>query len=113
MLTAKILKNTKCVGTIAATLREVRSMVDVQSAGRIRDLDGYRAVVIGAPLYLFNWLKEARNFVARRRVIGNDHRLVGCGWACPRRDRAGPRRPLRSLTPLDGRGVKIEPRGSS
>jgi menaquinone-dependent protoporphyrinogen oxidase len=53
---------------IAATLREAGSMVDVQSAGRIRDLDSYRAVVIGAPLYMFNWLKEARNFVARHRV---------------------------------------------
>ncbi|MFW6232231.1 MAG: flavodoxin domain-containing protein, partial [Spirochaetota bacterium] len=32
-----------------------------------RDIDGYRAVVVGAPLYMFNWLKDARKFVARHR----------------------------------------------
>ena len=53
---------------IAATLREEGSIVDVRSAAEVRDPSGYRAVVVGAPLYMFNWLKEARSFVARHRA---------------------------------------------
>jgi len=53
---------------IAATLRDGGAAVDVQSAERVRDLDGYRAVVVGAPLYMFNWLREARGFIARHRA---------------------------------------------
>ena len=30
-----------------------------------RDLDGYRSVVIGAPLYMGRWHKDARKFVKR------------------------------------------------
>ena len=54
--------------TIAATLREGGSAVDVQSVEHARSLDGYKAVVVGAPLYMFNWLKEARSFVSRHRA---------------------------------------------
>jgi menaquinone-dependent protoporphyrinogen oxidase len=53
---------------IATTLREGGSVVEVQSAERVRDVGEYRAVVLGAPLYMFNWLKEARSFVARHRA---------------------------------------------
>ncbi len=53
---------------IAATLREAGAVVDVQSAAQVRNLDDYRAVVVGAPLYMFNWLKEARQFVSRQRA---------------------------------------------
>ncbi|MBN2003140.1 MAG: flavodoxin domain-containing protein [Anaerolineae bacterium] len=50
---------------IAATLREGGLAVDVQPVKQVRTLDGYRAVVVGAPLYMFDWLKEARDFLAR------------------------------------------------
>lgn len=53
---------------IAATLRESGLAVDVQPVKQVRTLDGYRAVVVGAPLYMFNWLKEARDFVSRHRA---------------------------------------------
>lgn len=53
---------------IAATLREVGSVVDVQAAEEAQSLDAYRAVVVGAPLYMFNWLKAARRFVSRNRA---------------------------------------------
>ena len=53
---------------IAATLREDGSVVDVQAAERVRSLDGYRAVVVGAPLYMFNWLKAARRFLSQNRT---------------------------------------------
>lgn len=53
---------------IAATLREGGSVVDVNTAERVRSLDGYRAVIVGAPLYMFNWLKAARRFLSRNRT---------------------------------------------
>lgn len=53
---------------IAATLRESGLTVDVQPVKQVRTLDGYRAVVVGAPLYMFDWLKEARDFVSRHRA---------------------------------------------
>jgi menaquinone-dependent protoporphyrinogen oxidase len=53
---------------IAATLRESDLTVDVQPVKQVRTLDGYGAVVVGAPLYMFNWLKEARDFVSRHRA---------------------------------------------
>ena len=53
---------------IAATLREGGLTVDVHPVKQVRTLDGYRAVVVGAPLYMFNWLKEARDFVSRHRA---------------------------------------------
>lgn len=53
---------------IAATLREGGAVVDVQTAEQAQSLDGYRAVVVGAPLYMFNWLKAARRFLSRNRT---------------------------------------------
>ena len=54
--------------TIAATLREGGLAVDVQPAKQVRSLAGYGAVVLGAPLYMFDWLKEARDFVSSQRT---------------------------------------------
>jgi menaquinone-dependent protoporphyrinogen oxidase len=54
--------------TIAATLREGGLVVDVKPANQVRLLAGYDAVVVGAPLYMFTWLKAARDFVARHRA---------------------------------------------
>jgi menaquinone-dependent protoporphyrinogen oxidase len=53
---------------IAATLRESGFTVDVQPVKQVRTLDGYRAVVVGAPLYMSDWLKEARDFLSRHRA---------------------------------------------
>ncbi len=53
---------------IAATLRERGLAVDVQPARRVRTLTGYRAVVLGAPLYIGSWLKEAQRFLMQHRV---------------------------------------------
>jgi menaquinone-dependent protoporphyrinogen oxidase len=54
--------------TIAATLREGGLAVDVQPAKQVRSLAGYGAVVLGAPLYMFAWLKEACDFVSGQRT---------------------------------------------
>lgn len=50
---------------VAEALRARGFDVDVQPAGNVRSLDGYRAVVLGAPLYIGRWHKDAVRFVAR------------------------------------------------
>lgn len=52
---------------IAAMLRESGLTVDVQPVKQVQTLDGYRAVVVGSPLYMSAWLKEARHFLSRHR----------------------------------------------
>ncbi len=54
---------------IAATLGENGLAVDLQPARQVRILNGYNAVVLGAPLYMFHWHKDARQFLARHRKI--------------------------------------------
>ncbi len=52
---------------VAATLRECGLEVDIQSMRKVRTLAGYSAVVLGAPLYMFRWHKDARRFLSRHR----------------------------------------------
>jgi menaquinone-dependent protoporphyrinogen oxidase len=52
---------------VAAMLRERGLEVDIQPMREVRTLEDYRAVVLGAPLYMFRWHKDARRFVARHR----------------------------------------------
>lgn len=52
---------------VAATLRENGLQVDVKPAKQVRALEGYRAVVLGAPLYIGRWLKDAHRFLARNQ----------------------------------------------
>jgi len=54
---------------IAENLRESGFEVDMQPAKKIRSLDPYKAVVLGAPLYMFHWHKDALNFLARNRQL--------------------------------------------
>jgi menaquinone-dependent protoporphyrinogen oxidase len=53
--------------TVAATFRECGLAVDIQPMQEVRTLDKYRAVVLGAPLYMFHWHKDARHFLSRHR----------------------------------------------
>jgi menaquinone-dependent protoporphyrinogen oxidase len=53
---------------VAATLREQGLAVDVLPARQVRSLDSYRAVVLGAPLYMFHWHRDALNFLSRQRA---------------------------------------------
>jgi menaquinone-dependent protoporphyrinogen oxidase len=53
---------------VAVTLREYQFTVDVQPARDVRSLEGYGAVVLGAPLYLGHWHKEAHRFLDQHRV---------------------------------------------
>ncbi|HET90760.1 MAG TPA: flavodoxin [Chloroflexi bacterium] len=50
---------------VAEVMRENGLQVDVKPARQVRTLEGYRAVVLGAPLYIGRWLKDAHRFLAR------------------------------------------------
>jgi menaquinone-dependent protoporphyrinogen oxidase len=52
---------------VAATLRECGLEVDIQPMRKVRTLAGYSAVVLGAPLYMFRWHKDALRFLSRHR----------------------------------------------
>ena len=52
---------------VAATLRERGLAVDIGPMQEVRTLDQYGAVVLGAPLYMFHWHKDALRFLARHR----------------------------------------------
>jgi menaquinone-dependent protoporphyrinogen oxidase len=52
---------------IAATLREQGLAVDFQPLRQVKSLADYSAVVMGAPLYMFHWHKDAMGFLARHR----------------------------------------------
>ena len=53
---------------IAATLRESGIEVSLQAARQVQTLEGYSAVILGAPLYLGRWLKDARRFLRRHQA---------------------------------------------
>ncbi len=53
--------------TVAATLREHGLTVDLQPARNVRTLEGYGAVVLGAPLYMFHLHKDALGFLSRHQ----------------------------------------------
>jgi menaquinone-dependent protoporphyrinogen oxidase len=52
---------------VAATLRECGLAVDLQPLRKVRTLAGYSAVVLGAPLFMFRWHKDALRFLSRHR----------------------------------------------
>ena len=53
---------------VTAALREQGLAVDMQPMRDVRTLDQYGAVVLGAPLYTFHWLKDAHHFVERHHA---------------------------------------------
>jgi menaquinone-dependent protoporphyrinogen oxidase len=54
---------------IAATLREGGLTVNIQPLREVRTLEGYDAVVLGAPLFMFHWHKDALDFLSRHRKV--------------------------------------------
>lgn len=57
---------------IGATLADAGMTADVLPAGRVRDVGGYDAVILGGALYATRWHRDARRF-ARRHA----HALTG------------------------------------
>lgn len=54
-------------GVVADALRARGAAVDLLPARNVRSLKGYRAVVLGAPLYIFRLHGDATRFLARHR----------------------------------------------
>lgn len=52
---------------VAATLRERELRVDLQPARDVRRLEGYSAVVLGAPLYMLHLHKDALRFLSQHQ----------------------------------------------
>ena len=52
---------------VASTLREAGITVDVQPLRKVDRLDAYGGMVIGAPLFMFRWHKDAVGFLKRHR----------------------------------------------
>jgi menaquinone-dependent protoporphyrinogen oxidase len=52
---------------VAVTLRERGLEVDIQPVRKVRTLTGYSAVVLGAPLLMFRWHRDALRFLSRHR----------------------------------------------
>lgn len=55
--------------SVAETLRESGLKIELQPAKTVKALSGYQGVVLGAPLYMFHWHADARNFLARHRAV--------------------------------------------
>ncbi len=53
---------------VAATLRECELAVDVEPLRAVRTLGAYSAVVLGAPIFMFHWHKDALGFLSRHRT---------------------------------------------
>jgi menaquinone-dependent protoporphyrinogen oxidase len=53
--------------TVVATLRSHGLAVDLQPMRDVRSLEGYRAVVLGAPLYMFHLHRDAPRFLSHHR----------------------------------------------
>jgi menaquinone-dependent protoporphyrinogen oxidase len=52
---------------VAATLRDNGCEVAFQPARDVPTVDGYAAVVLGTPLYMGHWLRDATRFLTRHR----------------------------------------------
>jgi menaquinone-dependent protoporphyrinogen oxidase len=53
--------------SIADTLKESGIEADFQPIRQLRSIERYQAVVLGAPLYMFRWHKDARHFLSKNR----------------------------------------------
>ncbi|MEI5098376.1 flavodoxin domain-containing protein [Streptomyces sp. PmtG] len=53
--------------TVADVLRKTGLLVEVRSAGLVRDVTPYAAVVLGGALYAGRWQRDARRFARRHR----------------------------------------------
>jgi menaquinone-dependent protoporphyrinogen oxidase len=61
---------------VAEQLRESGLDVDLKLLRDSRSVDGYTAFVIGAPLYMFHWHKDALNFLSWQRIILEERPLA-------------------------------------
>lgn len=53
---------------VAARLRERGQEADLQPVRKVQSLEGYGLVVLGAPLYIGRWHKQAHSFLDQHRL---------------------------------------------
>ncbi len=85
---------------VAETLGECGFAVDIQPLREVRTLAGYQAIVLGAPLFMFHWHKEALSFLSRHRAaLWNDQWQSSPSARCmiPMMSRSGRIRALSSI----------------
>jgi menaquinone-dependent protoporphyrinogen oxidase len=61
---------------VVETLREHGIEADLLRAREVQTLEGYSSVVIGAPLYIGQWHKDAQNFLTRHRDALTQRQVV-------------------------------------
>jgi menaquinone-dependent protoporphyrinogen oxidase len=54
---------------IGEKLRHRGMEADVMEVGTLRNAEQYQAFVIGSALYMYHWLKEAKQFISRNRAM--------------------------------------------
>jgi len=54
---------------VADILRSHGLIVDLQPIQKVRTLEGYTAVVLGAPIYMFHWHKDVLHFLSQHRKV--------------------------------------------
>lgn len=52
---------------IAATLRENELLLDLKPIREVKTLEEYTGIILGAPIYMLHWHKEALGFLSRHR----------------------------------------------
>jgi menaquinone-dependent protoporphyrinogen oxidase len=52
---------------VTATLRECGLAVDIQLMQEVRTLTQYSTIVMGAPLFMFRWHRDAHRFLSKHR----------------------------------------------
>jgi menaquinone-dependent protoporphyrinogen oxidase len=58
---------------VGEKLRARGFQVDVQEVDAIRNVADYDAYVVGSALYMFHWMKEAKQFVSRNKGVLANH----------------------------------------
>jgi len=58
---------------IGEKLRQRGVQADVQEAGSVRTAQGYDAYVIGSAVYMFHWMKEAKEFISKNQALLANH----------------------------------------
>lgn len=62
---------------VAETLRENGFEVDVRPMREVRGLEGYQVVVLGAPIYIGRWHKEAHRFLSQDAEVLTERLATG------------------------------------
>ena len=74
--------------SVAGTLRDNGLEADIQPLKEVRSLDGYNGVVIGAPLIMFHWHKDALRFLGKfqKALTGVPTAVFALGPMTPGKD---------------------------